>query len=85
MPSPVLPGVTRGFVLNWAGERGIEVSRRMLTIEDVLSADEAFLTNSSFGVLPLVAIEKERIGRGEVGDLAREARRAWEGAAGGAG
>jgi branched-subunit amino acid aminotransferase/4-amino-4-deoxychorismate lyase len=78
MPSPVLPGITRGFVIEWAGKRGIEVVRRMLTIDDVLGADEVFLTNSSFGVLPVVAVEKERIGGGAAGELTRAVREAWE-------
>jgi branched-chain amino acid aminotransferase len=77
MPSPVLPGVTRAGALEWAGERGIEVVRRLLTIDDLLGADEVFLTNSSFGVLPVVRVEKERIGSGEVGEVTRGARGAW--------
>jgi branched-chain amino acid aminotransferase len=78
LPSPVLPGVTRGWAIDWAHERGVDVVRRMLTIDDVLGSDEVFLTNSSFGVLPVVAVEKGRIGGGEVGELTRAAREAWE-------
>ncbi len=78
IPSPVLPGVTRGWVLEWAARRRIGVTRRMVTIEDVLGADEVFLTNSSWGVLPVVAVEKKEIGDGEVGDLTGEVRGAWE-------
>lgn len=60
--SPVLPGVTRAAVIELAAERGVEVLRRMLTIDDVLDADELFLTNSSFGVLPVVQVERKLIG-----------------------
>ncbi len=77
LPSPVLPGVTRGWVFEWAGRRRIPVTRRMLTIDDVLGADEVFLTNSSWGVLPIVRVEKHEVGGGEVGDLTREASEAW--------
>jgi branched-subunit amino acid aminotransferase/4-amino-4-deoxychorismate lyase len=77
VPSPVLPGVTRGFVMEWAGGRGIDVEKRMLTIDDLLGADEVFLTNASFGVLPVVRVEKEQIGAGAVGELTRAARREW--------
>lgn len=77
MPSPVLPGVTRAGVIEWADERGIEMVKRMLTIDDLLGADEVFLTNSSFGVLPVVRVEKEQIGGGEVGDVTRGAMEAW--------
>lgn len=82
MPSPVLPGITRRWVLEWAVDRGMAVSRRMLSIDDVLGADEMFLTNSSWGVLPVVRVEKEQIGDGSVGEIAREAREAWVRASG---
>ena len=78
MPSPVLPGITRGWVLEWAARRQIQVRRQMVTIEDVLKADELFLTNSSWGVLPVVGVEKHEVGGADVGDLTREARDAWE-------
>jgi branched-subunit amino acid aminotransferase/4-amino-4-deoxychorismate lyase len=77
LPSPVLPGITRKWVMEWAGDRGMAVTRRMLSIDDVLGADEAFLTNSSWGVLPVVRVEKEMLGGGEVGEVARAAREAW--------
>jgi branched-chain amino acid aminotransferase len=80
MPSPVLPGIVRGWVLEWAARRRVKVTRRMVSIDDVLGADEVFLTNSSWGVLPVVGVEKHEVGDGEVGELTREVREAWEAA-----
>lgn len=71
LPSPVLPGVTRAAVLGWAEETGLEVERRMMTIDDVLGADELMLTNSSWGVLPVTRVEAREVGGGKVGDVAR--------------
>lgn len=71
LASPVLPGVTRAAVIDAAVELGIEVSARMLTIDDVLGADELFLTNSSWGVLPVVGVEARAIGAGVVGEMTR--------------
>lgn len=82
VPSPVLPGMTRAWALEWAAKRGMPVRRRMVSIEDVLKADEVFLTNSSWGVLPVVRVERERIGGGAVGEVARGALAAWRDAAG---
>lgn len=79
MPSPVLPGITRRWVLDWAEEEGLTVERRMVRIDDVLAADELLLTNSSWGVLPIVALEREKIGTGEVGPIAKRLRHAWSG------
>lgn len=77
LPSPVLPGVTRALVLDLAREQGLECVRRMLSIDDVLGADEVFLTNSSWGVLPVVKVEAEAIGDAVVGELARRMRGEW--------
>ncbi len=77
MPSPVLPGVTRGWVLEWARARGMGVRRRMVTIQDLLGADEVMLTNSSWGVLPVVRVEREAIGGGGVGPVAQGLYAAW--------
>jgi len=74
MPSPTLPGVTREAVIALARELGLEVRRRMLTIDDLLDADELFCTNASFGVLPLTRVESREIGQGEVGATTRGLR-----------
>ena len=75
--SPVLPGVTRAAVLRWAEDEGLEVERRMLSIEDLLDAEEACLTNSGWGVLPLVAVEAATIGEGRPGALTLGWRDRW--------
>ena len=77
LPAPVLPGITRGVILELAQERRLPVERRQLSVEDVLGADEVFLTNSSWGVLPVVAVEKEPIGKGAVGEVAKAMREGW--------
>lgn len=77
VPSPVLPGVTRRWALEWAEDEGMEVEKRMISIEDVLGADEVLLTNSSWGVLPVVAVESRVLGAGKPGDVARSLVAAW--------
>jgi branched-subunit amino acid aminotransferase/4-amino-4-deoxychorismate lyase len=76
IPSAVLPGVTRNAIIQLADSFGIGVETRMLDIEDLLAADEIFLTNSSWGVLPVVGVEKEKIGDAAVGDVTQRLRSA---------
>lgn len=71
LPSPVLPGVTRAAVLELAESMDLPIVRRMLTINDVLEADEVILTNSSWLILPVVRVEKEAIGAGEPGPITK--------------
>ncbi len=74
LPSPVLPGVTRARVIAEAKKLGMEIDRRMMGIGDVLDADEVFLTNSSWGLLPVTRVEAEPVGSGEVREVAKGLR-----------
>lgn len=77
IPSPVLPGVTRSAVLGWAEEAGLDVRRQMMTVDDLLDADELMLTNSSWGVLPVTRLEGATIAAGEPGPVTRGFVERW--------
>jgi len=74
LPAPVLPGVTRAAVIGLADEMGLDTSRQMLDINDILEADEIFLTNSSWQILPVSAVEKKQIGSGAAGKITKQLR-----------
>jgi branched-subunit amino acid aminotransferase/4-amino-4-deoxychorismate lyase len=76
LPAPVLPGITRAAVLELCDELGIAVQRQMLAIPDLLDADEVFLTNSSWQLLPVTKVEKKAIGGGAVGPVSGRLRAA---------
>lgn len=65
IPSPVLPGVTRKAIFDLAHDLGIVANTRMLSLDDLTTADELFLTNSSWGILPVVNVEGQPIGAHE--------------------
>ncbi|HEY0008475.1 MAG TPA: aminotransferase class IV, partial [Tepidisphaeraceae bacterium] len=67
--SNVLPGTTRAAVLELAAERQIEVQRRALTVNDLLEADEVFVTNSVMNVMPVCRIERKAIGNDKPGPI----------------
>ncbi|MEM9345184.1 MAG: aminotransferase class IV [Planctomycetota bacterium] len=76
LPAPVLPGITRQAVIDAAESMGIPIHKQMLTVEDLLDADEVFLTNSNWKVLPVVAVEQKDIGDGRVGPVTSDLRKA---------
>ena len=53
------------------------VEARMMSITDVLDADEVFLTNSSWGVLPVVRIDTVPVGDGRPGPVTRRIQAAY--------
>jgi len=77
VPSPVLPGITRAAIFELAADAHLEIERKMLSLEDLHAAEEVFLTNSSWGVLPVVRVEDKQIGEGTVGEVTRSLRAAW--------
>ena len=76
----ILPGTTRDWLLAWAGRVGLTANETLLTPDDLRTADEAFLSSSVAGVLPVSTWEGEPIGAGRPGRwtrLAREDREAF--------
>ncbi|WP_137283638.1 aminotransferase class IV [Halorussus salinisoli] len=57
LDGPILPGVTRRVVLELADEAGIPVEERTYGSDALRGADEAFLTNSTWEIRPLAAVE----------------------------
>jgi len=74
LPAPVLPGITRGAVIELAEQLDLPVYQRMLTIDDLLEADEIFLTNSGWQILPVRQVEKETVGTGQAGPITLQLR-----------
>jgi len=67
----LVPGVVRGVVLSLAQADGLPVRLGRYTPDDLRRSDEAFLTNSLMGVMPLVEVDGQKIGDGRPGKLTR--------------
>jgi branched-chain amino acid aminotransferase len=67
----VLEGITRKVVIELALEAGIEVSETDLTVADAETADEIFVTSSTWGVLPVRAIDQIEPRLGSDGPVVR--------------
>lgn len=69
LDTPVLPGITREVVLEIAADLRITARQQMLMLDDLLSADEVFLTNSLMELMPVVRVEREPIGSEKPGEI----------------
>ena len=65
--SGILPGITREVVLELAPSLGLEAVEREIASEELLKADEAFLTNSLIEIMPLTQVSGQNIGSGKAG------------------
>ncbi len=65
--TPVLAGVARKTVCQLALKNSVKLVDKDLYIDDVLSADEMFLTNVIMQVMPISRVEKHTVGDGKVG------------------
>lgn len=69
--SDVLDGITRKTILEIIKEK-IPIEYRFVTVSDIPSLDEAFLSSSFHEVMPITTIDKTRIGNGKPGPLTKE-------------
>jgi branched-chain amino acid aminotransferase len=67
----VLVGITRGLVLDSARRLGLSVRFQPVHISELSTLQEAFITSSSRGILPVCRIDELRIGAGNPGQLTR--------------
>jgi len=65
----VLGGITRTCVLGLCVDTALPVAEALFDVADLMSADEAFLTNSLMEVMPLVAVDEQAIGSGVPGPV----------------
>jgi len=65
----VLAGVTRQMVLELAAKRGTPAREKSISPEEILNADEVFLTNTGWELLPVTRIDGNTVGSGQPGPL----------------
>ncbi len=67
----ILPGITRGVILELAAEHGIPVEQRPIQVEELGGAEELFFTGTTGEVRPCVQVDGTPVGDGSVGVMTR--------------
>lgn len=75
----VLEGITREVLYRIAAEEGIAVVHEPITLASYAALDEALLTSSTRGIVPVVQIEDALLGDGRPGPTTRRLMAAYEG------
>lgn len=75
--SSILLGITRDSVIQIARSLGYEVLIGTMTQEDLLNADEAFLTGTAIEVAPIREVDGRPVGRGVRGPVTEKIQKAF--------
>lgn len=67
----ILPGITRQFVLELADHAAIPVQETRFRPAQLIAADEAFLTGTTKGILPIIGVDEHIIGNGRPGPVTK--------------
>lgn len=73
----ILPGVARGHMLLCAEKENLRPIRRSINLRELFTCDEAFLTNSIIGVMPISRFMSQSIGDGKIGPVSKRLCKAF--------
>lgn len=68
----ILHGVTRAVVLDLARQADLDISEAPYTLEQLRTADEAFITGTTAEITPIIQIDGEPVGSGKPGTITRK-------------
>ena len=75
--SGVLQGITRKTVIELANEHGIPIEERPVPAASLRRADEAFLSSTAGGIIPITRVDGEILGEGVPGPITLRLRDAY--------
>jgi D-alanine transaminase len=70
----ILRGITRASLIDTARAAGVEVFEQPFSVEEAKAAREAFLTSASAFVMPITAIDGNKVGDGRPGPVTAKLR-----------
>ncbi|WP_034680573.1 D-amino-acid transaminase [Caldalkalibacillus mannanilyticus] len=74
----ILNGITRTQVIQLCQEKGIEAKEEAFTVEQLLAADEIFITSTTNEIMPVIQVNDNVIGQGKPGLLTIQLQEAFE-------
>ncbi len=77
LSNAILPGVTRGEILPFLRQLGVELQERAFSVDDLKDAREAFISAATFGVLPVTRIDGKAVGEGKPGLITAKIGKAY--------
>jgi branched-chain amino acid aminotransferase len=67
----ILDGITRSTIIDLAKEEGYDLLERDVARSELYTSDEIFLTGTAAGVVPVMSVDRKRVGDGTVGPVTK--------------
>ncbi|MEH7074705.1 D-amino-acid transaminase [Neobacillus drentensis] len=74
----ILKGITKDVILQVCESNKIVVEEQTFTLEDLASADEAFLSSTTAEVMPIIEVDGKRVGDGLPGPVTKRLQELFE-------
>lgn len=74
----ILNGITRQVIKKVADEAGIPFKEETFTVDFLKQADEVIVSSTSIEVMPVIKLDGEAVGNGEVGPITRQLQKGFE-------
>ncbi|MFT4888099.1 MAG: D-alanine transaminase [Pseudohongiellaceae bacterium] len=78
LSNSILPGIRRRTLLEMAKEKNLAFEQRAFTVEEALSADEAFISSATTLALPVVSIDGKPVANGLPGPISTRLREMYK-------
>lgn len=78
----ILPGITRGCVIDLAAqELGLKTIERLVNQDELYTADELFFCGTGAQISPIIEVDGKKIGHGQVGAVTKQLQQLYFAAA----
>jgi D-alanine transaminase len=77
LSNKLLPGITRQTILEVAEKLKLTLEERAFTVAEALSANEAFISSAATLITPVIEINNNTIGNGEIGPITQILRETY--------
>ena len=68
----LLPGITREMIFEMARAGSASASEAQINGQDLLAAEEAFITSTTRGIMPVRQVDDKKIGSGQLGPVTQQ-------------
>ena len=69
LSNKLLPGITRKTIIEVAKKLKLSIEERPFTVKEALESNEAFISSASTLIAPITKIDKNNIGKGQMGPI----------------